>query len=51
MAKDQKSIIQNNVKVNGNIFEKEDVDINGEINGNINAQNLKVDEEANINGI
>ena len=33
MTKDQKSIIQNNVKINGNLFEKEDIEINGEING------------------
>ena len=50
MTKDQKSIIQNNVKIDGNIFEKEDIEINGNINGNINAQVLKIDEDANING-
>ena len=50
MARDQKSIIQNNVKIDGNIFEKEDIEINGHINGNISAQILKINEDANVNG-
>ena len=30
------------------IFEKEDIEINGNINGNINAQVLKIDEDAHF---
>ena len=45
-----KTKILSDVVVRGNMFEKEDLDIAGKVDGNINAQNLSVGQSANIKG-
>ena len=37
MANKTKSVLVSDVKINGNITEKESIIIDGEINGNVNA--------------
>ena len=50
MVNKTKSVITSDVKVNGNITEKEDIIIDGEINGNIDANNIETFENSNIKG-
>ena len=41
MANKTKSVLVSDVKIKGNITEKESIIIDGEVNGNINAELLK----------
>jgi len=50
MADNQKTIVRDDLKIKGNIFEKEDLQINGEINGNVKAENLRLEDKGKING-
>ena len=50
MADNQKTILQEDLKIKGNVFEKENIQINGEIDGNVKAENLKLEEKGKING-
>ena len=50
MADNQKTILRGDLKIKGNIFEKEDIQINGEIEGNVKAENLKLEDKGKING-
>ena len=50
MAQNSKTIIQEDVNIKGNVFEKEDIDVNGEIAGDIKAENLTVLDKAKIIG-
>ena len=50
MADNQKTIVRGDLKIKGNIFEKEDLQINGEIDGNVKAENLRLEDKGKING-
>ena len=50
MAKNSKTIIQEDVKILGNIFEKEDISVNGEITGNVRSENIEILEKGKITG-
>ena len=50
MTDNQKTILREDLKLNGNIFEKEDLLINGEVDGNVKAENFKLEEKGKING-
>jgi len=50
MANKTKSVLVSDVKINGNITEKESIIINGEVNGNINAELVETFENSNIKG-
>ena len=43
-------MLVSNVKVKGNIIEKESIIIDGEVNGNINAELVETFENSNIKG-
>ena len=45
-----KTILKENIKIKGNIFEKEDIHINGEVEGDVKAENLKLEEKGKIAG-
>ena len=50
MTDNQKTIVRGDLKIKGNIFEKEDIQINAKINGNVKAENLKLEEKGKIHG-
>lgn len=50
MANKTKSVLVSNVKIKGNITEKESIIIDGEVNGNINADVVETFENSNIKG-
>tara|TARA_B100001765_G_C19240930_1_gene222461 strand:+ start:18 stop:335 length:318 start_codon:yes stop_codon:yes gene_type:complete len=50
MANKNKSILLSDVKIKGNLTEKENIEIDSEIEGNINAENVEISERANIKG-
>ena len=50
MTDNQKTIVRGDLKIKGNIFEKEDLQINGEIDGNVKAENLRLEDKGKING-
>ena len=50
MADNQKTIVRGDLKIKGNIFEKEDLQVNGEIDGNVKAENLRLEDKGKING-
>ena len=50
MADNQKTILQEDLKIKGNVFEKENIQINGEISGDVKAENLKLEEKGKISG-
>ena len=50
MADNQKTILREDLKIKGNVFEKENIQINGEVNGDVKAENLKLEEKGKING-
>ena len=50
MAENQKTILLEDLKIKGNVFEKEDIQINGEIDGDVKAENLKLEEKGKIKG-
>ena len=50
MADNQKTILQEDLKIKGNVFEKEDLQVNGEIEGNVKAENLRLEDKGKING-
>ena len=50
MADNQKTIVRDDLKIKGNIFEKEDLQVNGEIDGNVKAENLRLEDKGKING-
>ena len=50
MADNQKTIVREDLKIKGNIFEKEDIQINGEVEGNVKAENLRLEDKGKING-
>ena len=41
MAANSKTILKKDIKVEGNLFEKEDIELDGEIKGNIRAENFE----------
>ena len=45
-----KSVLVSDIKVKGNITEKESIIIDGEVNGNINAELVETFENSNIKG-
>ncbi len=50
MADNQKTILREDLKIKGNVFEKENIQISGEIDGDVKAENLKLEEKGKING-
>ena len=50
MANKTKSVLVSDVKVRGNITEKESIFIDGEVNGNVNAELVETFENSNIKG-
>ena len=44
------SVLVSNMKIEGNITEKESLVIDGEITGNIDAETVKTNENSNIKG-
>ena len=50
MANKTKSVLVSGVKIKGNITEKESIIIDGEVNGNINAELVETFENSNIKG-
>ena len=48
MANKTKSVLVSDVKIKGNITEKESIIIDGEVNGNINAEFVETFENSNI---
>ena len=50
MVNKTKSILTSDVKINGNITEKENIIIDGEVNGNVNADLVETFENSNIKG-
>ena len=50
MANKTKSVLVSDVKIKGNITEKESIIIDGEVNGNINAELVETFENSNIKG-
>ena len=50
MANKTKSVLVSDIKINGNITEKESIIIDGEVNGNINADLIETFENSNITG-
>ena len=50
MANKTKSVLVSDVKIKGNITEKESIIIDGEVNGNINAELVETFENSKIKG-
>ena len=50
MVNKTKSVITSDVRIKGNITEKESIIIDGEVNGNINATLVETFENSNIKG-
>ena len=50
MANKTRSVLVSDVKIKGNITEKENIIIDGEVNGNINAELVETFENSNIKG-
>ena len=50
MANKTKSVLISDIKIKGNITEKESIIINGDVNGNINAELVETLESSNIKG-
>ena len=50
MVNKTKSVLVSDVKIKGNIIEKESIIIDGEINGNIDAELVETFENSNIKG-
>ena len=50
MADNQKTIVRDDLKIKGNIFEKEDLQVSGEIDGNVKAENLRLEDKGKIIG-
>ena len=50
MVDKNKSVLVSNIKVKGNITEKESVIIDGEVNGNINAEHVETFDNSAIEG-
>ena len=50
MANKTKSVLISDIKIKGNITEKENIIIDGEVNGNINADLVETFENSKING-
>ena len=50
MVNKTKSVLVSDIKIKGNITEKESIIIDGEVNGNINAALVETFENSNIKG-
>ena len=50
MANKTKSVLISDIKIKGNITEKENIIIDGEVNGNINADLVETFENSKIKG-
>ena len=50
MVNKTKSVLVSDVKINGNITEKESIIIDGDVNGNVNADLVETFENSNIKG-
>ena len=50
MADNSKTILQKDLNIDGNIFEKETIEINSKIKGNIKAEHVEREEQGIING-
>tara|TARA_B110000263_G_C15211470_1_gene465429 strand:- start:559 stop:876 length:318 start_codon:yes stop_codon:yes gene_type:complete len=50
MSDNTKTIIQEDVTIKGNIFEKEDLLINGKMEGNLKGENIEIENKAEIKG-
>jgi cytoskeletal protein CcmA (bactofilin family) len=50
MVNNTKSVLVSDIKIKGNITEKESIIIDGEVNGNINAELVETFENSNITG-
>ena len=50
MVNKTKSVLVSDVKIKGNITEKEGIIIDGEITGNVNAERVETFENSNIKG-
>ena len=50
MANKTKSVLVSGVKIKGNITEKESIIVDGEVDGNINAELVETFENSNVKG-
>ena len=50
MAEKNKSVLVSDIKIKGNITEKESIAIDGDIDGNINAELVETHKNSNIKG-
>ena len=50
MAANSKTIIQKDIKIEGDLFEKEDIELDGEIKGNIRAENFETLKNSKVSG-
>ena len=50
MTNKSRSIIVSDVKIKGNIIEKDNIIVDGEVNGNVNAALVETFENSNITG-
>ena len=50
MVNKTKSVLVSDIKIKGNITEKESIIIDGEVNGNINAEHVETHKNSNIKG-
>ena len=50
MVNKTKSVLISDIKIKGNITEKESIIIDGEVNGNINAEHVETHKNSNIKG-
>ena len=50
MANKTKSVLVSDVKIKGNIIEKDSIIIDGEVSGNVNAELVETFENSNIKG-
>ena len=50
MATKSKSVLLSNIKIKGNLTEKESIIVDGEIDGNISAEDVEIHENSDIKG-
>ena len=50
MGKKSQSVLLSDMKIKGNLTEKEGITVDSEIDGDINAENVEINELAHIKG-
>ena len=50
MATKSKSVLLSNIKIKGNLVEKESIIVDGKIDGNISAEDVEIHENSDIKG-